>query len=484
MWQMRVVYAVLTVTPLLACAEAGSPRVGLPGPLPESPANLVAAPLPEPFVSKRETLPLPSELLDARQPLTLAQIIDLGLRQSPETRATWHAARAAAAKVGSARAPYWPTLDASANLARSSTSALGGRFVVEQTTYGPSLSLSYLLLDFGGRGAGLDQARAALTVANWSHNAAVQQVILGVQQSYYDYADALARHEAATASLHEAETSLTSAMERLDEGVATQLEVLQARTALSQARLVQQQLSGRINSLKGALAVNLGLPANTPMAVEGLPTEVPVVAVNYCVAALIDQALTERPDLVAARANVNTARARVTITRASGLPALSLVGQAGRGYYEPHPYARYGDSWSAGLVLRIPLFSGLSTPYDVSQAESLAAVAEAHVDRLAQRVALEVWQSYYDVKTAGEAVTTAGDLVASASQAERVAAGRYQEGVGDFLDLLTAQSILASARATEIAARSDWFVSVARLAHAMGAASLDHFWSPPDATPR
>ena len=52
-----------------------------------------------------------------------------------------------------------------------------------------------------------------------------------------------------------------------------------------------------------------------------------------------------------------------------------------------------------------------------------------------------------------------------------MAAGRYREGVGTVLDLLSAQRALASARALEISARLDWFTALARLAHDIG--SLD-----------
>jgi outer membrane protein TolC len=85
-----------------------------------------------------------------------------------------------------------------------------------------------------------------------------------------------------------------------------------------------------------------------------------------------------------------------------------------------------------------------------------------------QQVILEVWTSHREVKTAARRVLASRDLLASAEQNEEVALGRYEEGVGSIIDLLTAQALLASARAEEIQARSDWFVAMARLAHATG----------------
>ncbi|NCO69578.1 MAG: TolC family protein, partial [Acidobacteria bacterium] len=62
----------------------------------------------------------------------------------------------------------------------------------------------------------------------------------------------------------------------------------------------------------------------------------------------------------------------------------------------------------------------------------------------------------------------ARDLLASAEQSERVALGRYKEGVGSFLDLLAAQSALANARALEVQARAGWLLAVAQLTRDIG----------------
>jgi outer membrane protein len=87
-------------------------------------------------------------------------------------------------------------------------------------------------------------------------------------------------------------------------------------------------------------------------------------------------------------------------------------------------------------------------------------------------VALDVWKAYQSLTTATQSLKTTVDLVASAEQAERVALGRYKAGVGTVLDLLTAQSALASARLQRIQAALDWFVYRATLAQAVG--TLDY----------
>jgi outer membrane protein TolC len=79
-----------------------------------------------------------------------------------------------------------------------------------------------------------------------------------------------------------------------------------------------------------------------------------------------------------------------------------------------------------------------------------------------------VFVSYYALQTAEQRVATADNLLASALQSAEVAAGRYREGVGSILELLTAQSALANARAQQVQSRWQWYTSLVQLARDAG----------------
>jgi len=85
------------------------------------------------------------------EPLTLAKAIDIALTNNPQTRTTYLQARAAEAALGSARSAYLPEIDinATAGRVRNSTQPATNSFA-------PSVALSYLLFDFGGREAEVD----------------------------------------------------------------------------------------------------------------------------------------------------------------------------------------------------------------------------------------------------------------------------------------------------------------------------------------
>jgi outer membrane protein TolC len=414
---------------------------------------------------------IPEHLLEEGATFTLADVVDIALRNNPVTRTAWLEALSAAAELGSTRSAYYPRLDLTIDATRTQQSALGGQFDFLQTSYGPTVDLSWLVLDLGGRAADAEDARLGLLAADWTHNAVVQNVILAVQQTFVAYLNAKAQLEAARTNVAQAQTALDAAEARHDAGLATIAEVLQAKTALSQEQLAVDRLSGSVLALRGALATAMGLPASTPYDVGNLPSELPLSLATATVEELIEEARAARPDLAAARLEAEQAAARIRSARAQGLPVLALGASASRIYYDPSTYADYGDSWSARLMLGVPLFTGFETKYNTEKAKQDAAASASRADTLEQQVILEVWTSYYGLKTATQLVSTTRDLLASAEQSERVAMGRYREGVGTILDLLAAQSALADGRAEEILARSSWFYALAQLAHDVGIAS-------------
>ena len=399
--------------------------------------------------------------------LTLPQALDLALRNSPRTRETWLAARAAAAEVGSQASQWWPDAGFTADAERARASAVGGQFNFQQTSYSPALDLSWLLFDFGGRAADVAEARALLVAANLTHNDAIQDVLLDVSTAYYGYVNARALREAAAADVAGAEANLDAAERRHAAGLATIADVLQARTALSASRLDLHRAEGDMQVIRGALATAMGLPAELSVDAAPLDESLPVTAASEGVDRAVARALATRPDLLAARARAAAAERRIAQERAEGLPTRSLRGAANRIYYDA-PARDPGDNYSAQVLLRVPLFSGFEHRYDVERAREEAALAGAQAETIANQVRLQVWTAYYDLQTAALRFGTAQDLLAAAEESARVAAGRYQAGVGSILDLLAAQSALADARAQRILARADWLLSLARLAHDTG----------------
>jgi len=427
--------------------------------LPPAPPPAAAAPGPVPHA-------IPQDLQALAKGFALNDLIDLALRTNPDTRAAWAAARAAAADLGSQRGAYYPTIFGQESSSRVKGSAVGGQFTFHSTTSNPSVVLNYLLLDFGGRKSAVEESRQALIAADWAHNAAIQDAVLGVEQAYYQYLNARALEAAQQSAVKEAQASLDAATRRHDAGLSTIADVLQAKTALSQAQLGLEIAQGQIQVIRGVLATAVGVPANTPFEVEIPVQEVPLSQGIDEVDRLIEQAQARRPDLAEARALVLKAEAHVDHQRAQDRPTMTGSANAGRIFYAPD--YNFQDTYSLGFLLTVPIFNGLTYQYNVFKAQADEEAAKARLVSAEQLAIFQVWSGYYNQKTATQRVLTTRDLLESAQQSFDVVSARYKAGVGSILDLLTAESALAGARAQETQARTDWFLAMAQLAHDTG----------------
>jgi len=396
--------------------------------------------------------------------------VDLALRNNPATRVSWSQARAAAGLLGSARGQYYPTIDGQATLSRTHSPTTANRTAADQTEYGPSVALNYLLFDFGGRSGSVERARQNLFAANLTHNATLQNTVFEAEATYFNYMATASLLEAVRSALAEARANLTAAEQRNTVGLATIADVLQARTALSQEQFNLETIQGNLQAARGSLAAAIGLPANLPFELEPLPGSIPVGTITQSVDSLINIALLNRPDLAAARAEAASAAAQVRVVRAAALPSLLLGGNASRTYSSPARVS--GPAYGLTLGLSIPIFNGFSRQYEIAAAKAQAEAVSAFADQTRQQVVTQVFISYYTLQTAAARVATSDDLLASATQSVQVAAGRYREGVGSIIDLLTAQSALANARAQQVQSRWEWYTALAQLARDAGVLGL------------
>jgi len=459
--------ALIIATLCLGACAYGPPSVnGVPG-APASPSTTWTRPshglAPEP---PQTVSALPPDILERASRLTLGDVIDVALRNNPVTRVSWAQARAAAAEYGATRGSFLPTITGSATVSRNKSVPVNGGESIERTQVNPAVTLSYLLLDFGGRSGTIDAARQNLFAADLTHNATIQNVVLQVETAYFTYMANNALLGAERSAIAEAQANLSSAQQRDSVGLATIADVLQARTALSQEQLNLESIQGSLQTARGNLAAAMGIPANVSYDLGPLSGAVPVRAVSVTVDSLIADALARRPDLAAARAQAAAASADIRVAKSAALPALTFGSTAGRTYADP---ARFGGgSYGLTLGVSVPIFSGFSQQYDIVAARARADAATAQADILRQEVTTQVFTSYYTLQTAGQRVITADALLASAVQSEQVAAGRYREGVGSIIDLLTAQSALANARAQQVQSRWQWYTALAQLAHDAG----------------
>jgi TolC family type I secretion outer membrane protein len=412
----------------------------------------------------------------AQSPLSLWNVVDRALCDNPQTRTAWANAKVSAAQVGVARSAYLPTLSASASASRNRADGgtrVGVALLSSTTVYNAesaSLAAGYLLYDFGARDANLDNALQTLAAANFTQDATLQKLFLSAVQAYYQLFGARAAVEAAAEAERASLESLKAATGRYDAGTATPADKLQAQTAYSQAKLNRIQAEGNAKNAEGTLANAMGMDANRPLSYVAPALKAPEEEFDRNLDQLIGDARRRRPDLAAAEAQLKAAEANARAVRAAGMPTVSLSANAN---YSGSSLSDPFHSQAIGISIGIPIFTGFNTMYQIRAAQAKVDSQTAQRDSVSLQVALDVWQAYQNLTTGVQAARSSSDLVASATASERVALGRYKAGAGSILDLVTAQSALASARQQNIQALYSLSVFKAALAQAFGRIDWD-----------
>jgi outer membrane protein len=435
---------------------ASTPVLGAaPQPTPDFPAARLAPP----------ACALATEI--PTRPLALPELVDIALCRAPATRAAWAGVRAAAEGEVQARAAYGPRLDASIGPTASYRRISGGGLPVltdSSASATASLSINWLLYDFGGREARVSAAEAGRAGALASFADRAQALVLETGIAYNSSVAAAQTVEAQRANLTFAQNSLDAATARERAGIAIKSDRLQADAAFARAQLQLREAEGNLETQLGRLATALSLPPSTRLALAAAPQGT-AQALRQSADALIAEADRLRPDLRLQEANVAQARAFVRQAEAARRPSVALgAGPSLTGGTGQQDVA----SGSAGLTLSIPLFDSGGRTSAVREARASAEQAEANLEDSRQQAALDVWSRYQSLAVDASNLETARRLLASAEEAAALAQGRYRSGLATITELLDAQASLASAReqlvSAELAVRS----SELQLARAIG----------------
>ncbi len=181
--------------------------------------------------------------------------------------------------------------------------------------------------------------------------------------------------------------------------------------------------------------------------------------------ALVNQALQQLADIMAAQESVAAARYGLSSASKGNLPKLVFsASTAGRGDN------RAFDSTTGGysLTLSWPLFDSGFTAGATREARANQVSAEEKLRQIGQQVVADVSEGYVDLLTARQQVDVAAVEVANAQEQVRISEGRYRGGIGLFTDVTAAQAALYGAQRDQIQALNDLQRARASLARAIG----------------
>ncbi|ALP65397.1 TolC family protein [Paraburkholderia caribensis] len=414
------------------------------------------------------------------RPLRLAEAVERALCNNPKTRAAWAAVKAQAAGVGVARAAYLPTVSATWQGVRESSVTdienhpmLGSNTV--SNVQSASVSLNWMLFDFGAREAGLKNANALLDAAQAMQDASLQNSFALISKDYYSYQAAVGAWNAASDVEQMTRESMTAAQARVDRGIAPVSDALQAQTQHEQAVFGLTKAESEAQTARGTLASDMNLDPSVPLDVPPVAENaVPGKTFSASVEQMIRDVQDTHPSVRSARAQYEASLAKVTQTRAQGLPSVSLIAKYSRnnapqslGLGEP-TYPSKGHDAFVGVQVSIPLFEGFARRYQIDQAQAQAERQQDALDDARRQVALDVWSSYQKLTETTKNMKNSANLLTLAERSWDASRHRYDAGVGNILELLNTQAALANAQQRRIQAITDWNNARVDLASKLG----------------
>ncbi len=495
--------AALLAVPLLAgCAthelELAPSSPDKPWTIPDSvdvPASGSAVPIPikEPNASTPELAKqardaslarLPEEngvSIDQGRHYDLAALIDLAQRKNPETREAWEKARQAALGVGLAETAYVPQLSAEAiggfqhtPLPIPSTLVPQGFFISDTRELIPSLTAKWLLFDFGQRAGAEETARANSFVANVAFTGAHQKLIYAVCRDYFSLGAARGRLRVAQQALKTADVVQGAAESKQSEGLATVVEVAQARRQTAQARFNLEKAIGAEHNAYAALIASLGVAPSTHIQTKD-SSELKLPAnPSGNVDQFVQTALANRPDIIAAFGKVRAAEGTLKSARGAYFPTVGLEGQIyqnmGALSADGSPYFPINKPGGNILLkLSVPLYDGGARDAHVALAESDIFAARAALDQSRDTATRQVTDAYDALHTSYAEYVAALALTEAAQTSYDAALDAYRHGVGTYTALATEETALSQAQSAKEDAHANVFTAAAALAFATGA---------------
>jgi outer membrane protein TolC len=442
-------------------------------------AGKVSSPAAVADCAARETPREGKAILDPVHPYNLAELIDVAEHHNPSTRTIWERAKQKARDLGLAEAAYYPELEGLAvfgdeRLINPFPKPLAprGYVMVEVPIVRPEVALQYLIFDFGKRGASVDSAKEEKLAAGADVIQVNQALAFRVASAYYQLVTAQERL-AAQDTLRTAQTTQDAAENRLDNGLATLPDVLNARAETSQAVFDEESADGDEKIARVTLTEAVGADPSPYIAIDSQRSAPLPERLTMSIERLIDRAMANRPELMAQTLRIRSAKAGIRAAKAEYKPQIALSGSVAQ--TSVWPAADYGHlgsasepTWSVELGIHWRIFDGGVRKNELLIAESKRREAEDGLTTIDDETTREVWTAYIAFRTALRKHDAAVALLESANESYSASLDAYKYGVKNLVDVVTAENQLARARLSSVSARSELFLEAVNLEFATG----------------
>ena len=402
------------------------------------------------------------------QHLSLQAAEQQALANHPRVRAAQYSAQAADEAVKEARSAYFPTVSASVTAAGAGTGnrigagALNNPSIFDRLASG--FSFGQMLTDFG-RTPTLVQSVDLRADAQRENIAARRaEVLLQVNRAYFNALRAQAVERVAQETVGARQVVAEQVTAQAASGLKSSLDVSFAQVNLSQAQILLLTARNDVEAAFTALSAAMGGSDSAiyDLNDEPLPPEPATDA-----AAMIAEALRNRPDVAAQRFSQLAAAKFANAQSNLWLPTVSLVGAAGAASYRD---VNLSDRYSAiGVNLTLPVTTGGLISARRAEATFTANSEQQRLQEIEIAVSRDVRTAWLDAQASFRRLDLARQLQMHAADALDLAQTRYDNGLGSIVELTQAQLSKTQADIEAATARFDCQIRTATLRFQIGA---------------
>src|SRR6185312_15161494 len=396
-------------------------------------------------------------------PLSLQQARAMALKNHPQVLAAQAGYLRVDQLVTETRSAYYPTINGEVTGAQANLSARLGAGALNDPRlfnhFGTGLALSQLITDSGRTSNLAANARLRSQASRIDYQATRYDVILGVDQAYYEVLLSRQLVRVAQQTVTTRGTVANQVTELAKNKLRSQVDVSFAEVNFADAKLMLLRAKNRLQSAYAALAQALGSEQLTAYQLADQPMP------------LINRAFQDRPELASLRLETEADRKFVYAERDLKRPTVSLLAVGGA-----LPYIKPGNAnanipsgyESAAINVQIPVFNGHLFSARRQAAEYQLQATEQRVRDLQNRIARDVQTSWENARTAYEAIGTTQQLLQQANLALDLAQGRYKLGLASVVELTQAQLAQTQAEVENVSAKYEYQEAYSALQYTIG----------------
>lgn len=380
---------------------------------------------------------------------------------------------AAIQRIYSERAGLFPTLDLRVGQSRSQFVNVGRGFDLPGTDpvsppsnrFDARLEGNYSLIDTD-RIAAFRSAKLGLELTEFQYESLLQDVMAAAVNTYLDHLRNLSTMEVIQANIERNASLLKLARDRLNSGVATQIDVTRAEVAL--ARSEQNSLEQETVILESELRLKqiLDLDLDTEITLDPIRDrleEAPEMTEAVDLETLLENRAEYQGEQVQLERQILARNAAIW----QRFPQISLFGNWG--YVSDEAFSgQYEEAWAMGLQFSVPIFEGFSIRSDRLIAESNIREQELVIRQLEQQLGSEYRLQLQQVRSTFDQIKVAKKSRDLGMDEFRLATRRFEQGVADNTEVVDAQRNLAEAENNYIVALYRYGLARLNLARTLG----------------